>query len=301
LIPEGRPLDMSSIINSQSHFVTPDYFRALRIALKAGRAFTPKDVRAAPLVMVINETLAREAFEGQDPIGKRITCCEGGPDGPMWKTVVGVVADVRSRGPAQPPRPEFYLPIMQIPDVAWTWIGRTMNVMARSSGGDPSLLTGGLRQAVRDLDPTLPVYAIRTMDEGLRQTVAQATFNMMLMTVLGITGLVLAGLGIYSVIAWLVAQRTKEIGLRMALGASAGDVVRQVAVHGLKPVTFGLIVGLFAALLTGRLLQGQLFEVSARDPIALGAVVVLMLVVAVLAGVIPAARAARIDPSRVLH
>jgi putative ABC transport system permease protein len=301
LIPEGRPLDMSSIINSQSHFVTPDYFRALRIPLKEGRTFTPQDVRSAPLVMVINETLAREAFQGQDPIGKRITCCEGGTDGPMWKTVVGVVADVRSRGPAQPPRPEFYLPIMQIPDVAWTWIGRTMNVMARSAGGDPSLLTGGLRQAVRDLDPTLPVYAIRTMDEGLRQTVAQATFNMMLMTALGITGLVLAGLGIYSVIAWLVAQRTKEIGLRMALGASARDVVRQVAVHGLKPVTLGLIVGLLLALLTGRLLQGQLFEVGARDPIALGSVVVLMLLVAVLAGIIPAARAARIDPGRVLH
>jgi putative ABC transport system permease protein len=219
-------------------------------------------------VMVINETLAREAFRGQDPIGKRITCCEGGPDKPMWKTVVGVVADLRSRGPAQPPQPEFYLPIAQIPDVAWTWIGRTMNVMARTTGEDPSALTGALRQAVRDLDPTLPVYAIRTMDEGLRLTLAQARFNMMLMAMLGVTGLVLAGLGIYSVIAWLVAQRRKEIGLRMALGASAGEVVRQVTIHGLKPVTLGLMVGLLLALLTGRLLQGQLFEVGARGRVA---------------------------------
>ena len=173
--------------------------------------------------------------------------------------------------------------------------------MARTTGEDPSALTGALRQAVRDLDPTLPVYAIRTMDEGLRLTLAQARFNMMLMAMLGVTGLVLAGLGIYSVIAWLVAQRRKEIGLRMALGASAGEVVRQVTIHGLKPVTLGLMVGLLLALLTGRLLQGQLFEVGARDPIALGAVVLLMLLVAIFAGLIPATRAARIDPSQVLH
>ena len=301
LIPEGRVIDTTSIINSRSHFVTPDYFAALRIPLKAGRDFTAQDIRSAPLVMVINETLAREAFQGQDPIGKRITCCEGTPDNPAWKIVVGVVADVRSRGPAQPPQPEFYLPIEQIPDAAWTWIGRTMNIMARSSGDDPSTLTGALRQSVRDLDPTLPVYAIRTMDEGLRLTLAQAKFNMLLMAMLGVTGLILAGLGIYSVIAWLVAQRRKEIGLRMALGASAGEVVRQVTIHGLKPVTLGLMVGLLLALLTGRLLQGQLFEVGARDPIALGAVVLLMLLVAILAGLIPAARAARIDPSQVLH
>ena len=162
----------------------------------------------------------------------------------MWKTVVGVVADVKSRGPAQPPRPEFYLPIMQIPDVAWTWIGRTMTVMAR--GDDTVALTGAIRERSAVSISTLPVYAIRTMDEGLQPTMAQARFNTMLMTLLALTGLVLAALGIYSVIAWLVAQRTHEIGVRMALGASAGDVVRQVSAHGLKPVTVGLIVGLCA-------------------------------------------------------
>jgi predicted permease len=301
LIPEGRPLDMSGLIQSQSHFVTPTYFQLLRIPLKGGRMFTGADLRSAPLVMIINETLAREAFEGQDPVGKRISCCEGEPGKPSWKTVVGVVADVRARGPAAPPRPEFYLPMMQIPDVAWTWTGRTMNVMARSSSGDPAALTGAIRQAVNEVDPALPVFAIRTMDEGLRQTVAQARFNTMLMSLLGLTGLVLAGLGIYSVVAWLVAQRTREIGLRMALGASASSVVQQVTVHGLKPVTVGLAAGLLISLLTGRLLQDQLFQVDTRDPIALGAVVGLMVGVAVLAGIIPAARAARIDPSRALH
>lgn len=301
LIPEGRAIDMASVINSQSHFVTPDYFRVLKIPLKSGRMFTDQDLRSAPLVMIVNETLAREAFAGEDPMGKRISCCEGGPGKPSWKTVVGVVPDVKARGPAQPSRPEFYLPMMQIPDVAWTWIGRTMNVMARSSSADPSMLTGVMRQAVRDVDPVLPLFAIRTMDEGLRLTMAQARFNTMLMTLLGLTGLALAALGIYSVIAWLVAQQTREIGVRMALGASAADVVRQVTVHGLKPVSIGLLVGVLSALAVGRVLQGQLFETSARDPIAIGTVVALMLVVALLAGIVPAARAARIDPSRALR
>ena len=301
LIPEGRPIDMSSVIQSQSHFVTADYFRMLRIPLQAGRPFNAQDIRSAPLVMIVNETLARQAFDGEDPIGKRISCCEGGPNSPSWKIVVGVAADVRSRGPAQPVRPEFYLPVAQIPDVAWTWTGRTMNVMARGTSGDPSLLSGAIRQAVRELDPTLPVFAIRTMDEGLRLTIAQARFNTMLMSLLGATGLVLAAIGIYSVIAWLVAQRTREIGLRMALGASASEVVRQVTLHGLKPVSLGLVVGLVIALLAGRVLQDQLFQVGARDPIAMASVVVLMLAVAVVAGIIPAARAARIDPSQALH
>jgi predicted permease len=301
LIPEGRPLDMSSIIQSRSHFITPRYFDVLRVPLKAGRTFTDEDVRSAPLVMIINETLAREAFPGADPIGKRLSCCEGRPGEPSFKTVVGVVGDVRARGPAQAAQAEFYLPLMQIPDVAWGWIARTLTVMARGRGQDPSLLAAPIRQSVKDLDPTLPVFAIRTMDEGLRLTMAQARFNTLLMTLLGLTGLVLAALGIYSVIAWLVAQRTREIGLRMALGASAADVVRQVVIHGLKPVSIGLVVGALGALAAGRLLQGQLFEVGARDPLAIGSVMLLMLIVAVLAGIVPAARAARIDPATALH
>jgi putative ABC transport system permease protein len=301
LIPEHRPYDLSSAIISRSHFVTPDYFKLLRVPLRAGRGFTDQDLRAAPLVMIINETLARVAFDGQDPLGKRIACCEGAPGRPAWKTVVGVVADVKSSGPAPPLQAEFYLPLAQIPDAAWTWTGRTMNVMARSAQGDPAALTPVMRDAVRSVDPTLPLYAIRTMDEGLRQTMAQARFNTGLMTLLGLTGLVLAALGIYSVIAWLVAQRTREIGLRMALGASATDVIRQVTLHALAPVAVGLIVGAAGALATGGLLEKQLFDVGARDPVALASVVGAMLVVGVVAGMLPAMRAARIDPSRALH
>jgi putative ABC transport system permease protein len=301
LIPEGRPDDISSVVQSRAHFVSPDYFKVLRIPVRAGRTFVEQDVRSAPLVMIINEALARDAFGNLDPVGKRISCCEGKPGAPSWKIVVGVVADVRARGPATPPVPEFYLPVAQIPDIAWSWVQNTMNVVARSKTGDTAPIAGVVRDAVRGIDPSLPVYRVTTLDEGLRLTMAQARFNTWLMTLLGITGLVLAALGVYSVIAWLVAQRTREIGVRMALGASSGAVVRDVTIHGLKPVAVGLALGLAGALATGKLLEGQLFQVGPRDPIALGSVVMLMLVVAIAAAIVPAWRASAIDPSRALH
>ncbi|HTM31046.1 MAG TPA: ABC transporter permease [Vicinamibacterales bacterium] len=301
LIPEGRPIDMASIINSRSHFVTPGYFRLLRQPLRAGREFAAADLRSAPLVMIINETLARQAFGTLDPIGRRISCCEGKPGEPSWKIVVGVVGDVRSRGPAQDPLPEFYLPLAQIPEVAWSWINNTLDVMVRAAEGDPIALAGTIRSAVAELDPTLPVYAIRTMDEGLRRSTAQARFNTVLMTLLALTGLILAALGIYSLIAWLVAQRTREIGVRMALGAAPSRVVRQVVAHGLRPFVVGLLSGVAAAMATGRLLQGQLFMVGPRDPATLMVVVAVLLVVAALAALVPARRATRIDPAQALH
>ena len=301
LIPEGRALSLASAINSRSHFVTPAYFSVLRQPLKAGRAFTAGDIRAAPLVMIVNETLAQTAFPGLDPVGRRISCCEGQPGQPSWKTIVGVVADVRWRGPAQAPVPEFYLPLAQIPDAAWSWIDNTVDVMVRPAVGEPVAFASTIRSAVAEIDPSLPVYDVRTMDEGLRRTMAQARFNTMLMALLALTGLVLAALGIYSVIAWLVAQRTREIGLRMALGASPSRLVRQVVGHGLGPVAAGLIVGVGAALAGGNLLRGQLFQVSPRDPLALVFVVALLLVVALVAAIVPARRATAIDPARALH
>jgi putative ABC transport system permease protein len=301
LWPEGRPLVMESLINSQSHFVSPDYFRALRIPLKAGRAFTAEDVRAVPLVMIINETVARQAFGSDHPIGKRIACCEGGLEAPSWKTVVGVVADVRSRGPAAEPRPEFYLPLAQIPDAAWNWIGNTMNLIVRPDAGEPAAMAGIIRDAVRQIDPTLPVYNISTFDEALHRTTAQARFNTTLMTALGLTGLGLAALGIYSVIAWLVAQRTREIGVRMALGASVREVVGPMTLHGLRPVTIGLALGALGTLVTSRMLEQQLFQVNARDPLTLAAVVVLLWLVAAAAALVPAWRATSIDPASALR
>jgi putative ABC transport system permease protein len=295
LFIEGQP----DLIQSQSHFVTPGYFSVINNPLKAGRTFTDTDTRQTEFVMIINETLARAAFGTDNPIGKRISCCEGGPGKPHWKTVIGVVGDIKARGPAQPARPEFYLPLMQIPDAAWTWIGRTLTVLTR--GDDPASMTTAIRGAVKEVDSTLPVFAIRTLDESLGRLMAQARFNTMLMSLLGSIGLVLSALGIYSVIAWLVSQRTREIGVRMALGASKTDVVRMMSAHGLKPVAAGLAAGFGGALAATRLLQSQLFEVGPRDPLALVATAAVLLVVGAAAAALPAWRASRIDPASALR
>jgi predicted permease len=301
LIPEGRPMTRDSIVQATSHFVSPDYFKVLRIPIRAGRTFTPQDIRSAPLVMIVNETLARAAFGSDNSLGKRISCCEGAPDQPVWKTVIGVVGDVRRLGPSQPPSPEFYLPVAQVPDAAWTWVQNSLNVVARGRAGHPAPLADAIRSAVHEIDPSLPVFRVMTMEEGLQQSLATARFNTTLMLLLGVTGLVLAALGIYGVIAWLVAQRTREIGVRMALGASAATVVRNVTWQGLKPVAAGLALGAVGSLGTGRLLENQLFEVGPRDPIALTSVIGVMLLVAALAAIVPAWRASTIDPSRALH
>lgn len=295
LFADGKP----DLIQSTSHFVTPGYFSVINNPLRAGRMFTDAETRQSEFVMIINETLAKAAFGSQDPIGKRISCCEGGPGKPHWKTVVGVVADIKSRGPAQPVRPEFYLPLMQIPDAAWTWTGRSLAIITR--GDDVAAMTAAIRGSVGALDSSLPVFAIRTMDEGLTRIMAQARFNTLLMTLLGITGLILAALGIYSVIAWLVSQRTREIGVRMALGASKRDVITMISLHGLRPVVGGLIVGLFGALAATRFLQSQLFEVGPRDPVTLLTTAATLLIVATAAAIVPSWRATTIDPSSALR
>ena len=297
LIPEGKT--EQEFILSTSHFVTPDYFKVINNPLKAGRVFTDADIRGAEFVMIINETLARAAFGDANPIGKRISCCEGKPGQPHWKTVVGVVADIKTRGPAQPATPEFFLPLMQIPDVAWTWTGRSLVIVTR--GDDVTTMTTAIRGAVKELDSTLPVFRVSTMEEGLRRIMAQARFNTLLMSLLASTGLVLAALGIYSVIAWLVAQRTREIGVRMALGASKRDVIRMMSIHGLKPVVIGLAVGFIGAIGATRLLQNQLFEVGPRDPITLVGTAIVLLMVATAAAALPAWRATTIDPSTALR
>ena len=301
LVPEGKEVRIENIIQSTSHYVSPDYFKVLRIPLRAGRPFTPQDVRSAPLVMIVNQTLARRAFGDANPIGRRISCCEGTPENPMWKTIVGVVPDIRTGGPGATTAPEFYLPIAQVPDAMWTWTQNSLSLVARPRTGEPAVLADAMRDAVRELDPSIPLYRLQTMEEGLKLTMAQARFNTALMLLLGLTGLVLAALGIYGVIAWLVAQRTREIGVRMALGASAGAMVRSVTWDGLKPVAAGLAAGIAGALLTGRWLQAQLYQVGPRDPIAIASVAVLMFIVATGAALVPAWRASSIDPARALH
>jgi putative ABC transport system permease protein len=301
LTPEGRPLDIASTVQSNLRVVTPGYFRTMGIRLRRGRLLTADDRAGAPLVMVINETLAREAWPGEDPIGKRIACCESGPDGgPLWKTVVGVVADVRAHGVGEAIEPEFYLPMAQAPAVAWQWLERTMTLALRSPG-DAATVAGAMRDAVWSVDRSLPVYAIETMDERRAESLAASRFSTMLLTAFGGLALLLAAVGVYGVISYGVSQRTQEIGIRVALGAGHRNVLELVVGHAAVLTGAGLLLGLGGALGLSRLIGGLLFQVSPTDPPTLAAGTVLLAAVALLAAVVPARRAARVDPAVALR
>ena len=296
LVPEGRELGIGSAINSAMRLVTPGYFATMRIRLVRGRTFTASDVREAPRVMVINEALAREAFPGQDPIGKRIACCEAGPDSlPIWKEVVGVVNDVRAQGLDQEPMPEFYLPVLQAPDAAWTWTDRTLTVAVRAPS-DAIALMGPLRRAIAEVDPSLPLYNLGTMQGRLVDSLAQSRFSTMLLTVFGSIALILAAIGVYGVISYGVAQRTQEIGIRMALGARQGDVLAMVVRHGAVLAGIGLAVGLAGALALSQFLGSLLFRVSPTDPPTFASGTAVLSAVALFAAALPARRAARTNP-----
>jgi predicted permease len=301
LLPAGKPFSEEAIVNAGLSIVTLDYFRTLRMPLKRGRPFTTDDRRGAPLVMILNEAAARSLFPGEDPVGKQVGCCEGTPENPSYKTVVGVVGDMRSRGPAEAPRPEFYLPIQQAPEVAWTWIQRSMTMVVRSRTGDTSVLAGVARDAVRRVDPTVPLFQVRTMEQRMQTALAQARFNTLLMMLLGGIGLVLSAIGVYGVIAYFVTQRQQEIGIRMALGAKAGDVVRMVVRQGMQPVVLGLALGLAGAYTTTRLLATYVHGVTTTDPLTFAAVVALLTAVALVATAFPARRAVHVNPTRVLN
>jgi predicted permease len=300
LVPEGRPMDLKSAIDALRYAVTPRYFRTMRVPLRRGRYFDADDRRGAPRVMIVSETLARTAWPGQDPIGKRVSCCEGSPEDPVWKTVVGVVADVRTRGPAIEPYPEFYLPLDQLPEPAWSWMQRSMTLVARVEGVGPESLTAALRQAVRNVDPTVPVFNVATMSTRLHDATAQARFNTLLLSALGAVGLALAAVGLYGVIAYFVAQRTREIGVRMALGATRRDVLRLILRQAMVTVAVGIVVGVPAAVLAGRAMGTMLFEVASADPPTLACVVTVLVAVALVASSLPARRAVRVEPTEAL-
>jgi putative ABC transport system permease protein len=301
LLPEGKAVDENNFVNARLSIVTFDYFRTLRMALVRGRLFAADDRRGAPRVAVVNEAAARALFPGQDPLGKRFACCDGSPASPGWRTIIGVVKDMRSRGPSQEPRPEFFLPIAQAPDQAWTWIQRTMTLVARSRTGDAAALTNAVREAVHRVDPTVPVYQVRSMEQRLQASVAQARFNTLLMLMLGSIGLVLAAIGVYGVIAYFVTQRQQEIGIRIALGAKGADVVRLIVRQGMQPVVLGMALGLAGAYAASRLLAAYVHGVTTTDPLTFVAVIALLTLVALAATAMPARRAVRVDPTRVLN
>ena len=318
LLPEGRALEPANLIEARLRIVSPGYFGTMGIRLLRGRDFSADDVREAPLVMVVSEELARRAWPKESPIGKRIMCCEGGPDDPRLKTIVGVVGDVRWRGMTQDATPEFYLPMRQIPAEAWSWTRRTMTVVARARASTATAFAAegregaevaqratadvstAIRGAVKAVEPTVPVFSIMTFAEARRASTATTRFHTLLLVYLGAVGLLLAATGIYSVIAYFVSLRTHEIGVRIALGASSGDVLRLMTWQGIRPVLVGVAVGAVGAFWATRLLRGSLHGVSETDPATFAAVAGLLIVVSLIATLIPARRATLVDPTRAL-
>jgi putative ABC transport system permease protein len=301
IVPEGADLDISHATDARLRMVSPGFLATMRIPLVAGRDINEQDIAGGVRVAVVSAALAKALWKGANPIGKRIACCEGEPNDPRWKTVVGVAADVRSRGPTEDVTPEFYLPMTQAPAEAWSWINRTMTVVLRAQNGDGAALTPALRAAVRSVDPTLPVYDISTMQTSLGESMAESRFHLMLLTTLGVVGLLLAAAGIYSVIAYFVTLRTHEIGVRMALGATPAQIVSLMTWQGLRPVVAGAVLGGILAAWASRLLRGSLYGVSANDPATFIAVTAVLLIVALLATIIPARRATSVDPTTALH
>jgi predicted permease len=296
LVPEGEAPELRNVRQSMARFVSPAYFAVMGLAIVRGRGFDGTDRTGAPLVMVVNQTLAQRLWPNQDPIGRRVN--GSAPGGA--KTVIGVVTDVRWRGPAGAVDPEFYQPLAQLDEMAWNWTRRTLFVAARTDG-DAAALAPAVRRAIAGIDPGVPLFGERTMEARMAATLETARFNTMLLVMLGAVGLVLAGVGIYGVIGYFAAQRTSEIGIRLALGASRGDVLRLVVKQAAIPVVAGVVLGALGAAFAARAIATQLVNVEANDPLTFLAVAAVLGLVALLAAFIPARRAAGLDPTRALQ
>ena len=286
--PNGREDDEAV------HAVTPGYFQVLDRRIVRGRAFHSNDRADGTPVVIINESLARKHWPEGDEVGQRIAFRVGETP---WREIVGVVRDARLESPDRVPRPEIYIPYAQR---TWTWLAWTTVVARTTPGTDPAAMTGGLRRALLELDPELPPQSITTVDAAFRENTAPRTFAMTLVGGFGTLALILSVVGLYGLITYTVTRQRREIGVRMALGANAGDVVGSVLRHTLGLTVIGATAGVLGALVTGQFIQGLLFGVSPADPPTYLVILGLVILVALGTALLPAARAARTDPVGVL-
>jgi len=275
------PPDVNQEIGVAS--ATPEYFKAIGAPLKRGRLFTELDHAKAPTVALINEAGARKWFPDQDPVGRRVM--SGGP-----RTIVGIVGDVLQRSPGQPAVAQLFLPYAQR-------TGRTVRIIVRANG-DPMALAPSMREAIRALDPDLPLAQPAPLAETVSRSIARPRFYMSLLTLFAAVALVLSATGIFGVMSYTVAQQSKEIGIRMALGAKSVDVLRSIVGRAVSLAAIGVVAGVAVALLMGGVIRNQLFGVQVFDPKTLAIVIAALLLSAALASLLPAMRAARIDPIR---
>jgi putative ABC transport system permease protein len=297
---EGRPLPaLGQGIEVAFRVSRPGYFRAMGIPLRAGRDFTERDTPDAPGAIILNETLARRHWPAEDPIGKRVTLDNPRDNSrtPQWFTVVGVVKDVKQDSWTSAPFDEIYLPFQQNRDF-YAGVARqytSMTLVIRASV-EPQSLAAAARETVRSLDRNLPVSGVTTMEQVIADTLWQQRFNLQLIGIFAALAMTLAAIGLYGVMSYSVAQRAREVGLRMALGANRRDVLKLVVGQGMKLALAGVALGLLASLALTRLMEKLLFEVSATDFSTFAVIAVLLTLVALVACWIPAWRATKVDP-----
>jgi len=283
---EGRdPATISERTNSAFSVVSPDYFHTMSIPIVKGREFGDRDTANAPGVSLVNENFARRYFPNEDPLGKRI---KRRGDENQWTTIVGVVGDVRQINLAAEPRSEMYFSYLQTPFPF-------MNVVVRTAA-DPATLATAVRKEVWAVNPNQPVANVSTVNELLATSTARTRFNTLLLSLFAMIALTLASVGIFGVMSYTVTQRTREIGVRMALGAQSSDVLRLIIRQGMILAAVGIVIGLAAALVITRVMTIVLYSISATDPATFVGIALLLAGVALIACYIPAKRATKVDP-----
>jgi len=283
LVEGGTPPAKGSEPLTRYHIVTPDSFRTLRIPLLRGRDFTDRDDLPSPHVAIVNDTFARAVFPNEDPIGKRISTPDTGP-----LTIVGVVGDTKQLSATEPAQPQLYVAHYQFPLIFTALVART--------SGPPMSVSNDVRKAIWSVDKDQPMWAVRSLEDTVGATLGQPVFLATLLGVFAGVALLLAAVGVYGVMSYAVAQRTHEIGIRLALGASDGRVLREVVARAAKLTAAAIFIGLAIAVAAGRFAATVLFGVRPSDPITLAAAAAVLAVVSLAACYLPARRASRVDP-----
>jgi putative ABC transport system permease protein len=283
---EGRPpLPPGEFLFAEHIALFPDYFRTMRIPLLKGREFTPQDGHSSTPITVINEAMAKLYWPNEDPIGKRILIDY---DQGVAREIVGVTSNVRHFGLDAEPKPEMYVPQYQYESLSSYLTVRT--------SGDPLSLTSSVAQATREIDKDVPIYNVTTMSQTISTSVARQRFSMLLMSIFAGIAALLACIGLYGVIAYAVTQRHNELGIRLALGAHTGHILRLIVGHGLKLALIGIGISLFAAFLLTRVISSLLYGVSATDPFIFAGIALFLTLVALVSSFLPARRATQVDP-----
>jgi len=299
IAPEGRPLAPDERLGVDIRYASPDYFATMGMSMLEGRDFEGTDDTTAIPIAVVSASLAQKLWPGERAVGRRIDGLPVERDRQSLTTVVGVVSDVHGEALNVPASPTVYMPFTQTAPGMWRATARSLVLVVRTAPA-PETMVRPLRKAVTAVDPSLPLIDVRTMQSLVSSSMASARFNTLLLTTLGTLALVLASVGVYGVVAYYVSQRTREIGVRMALGATGRDIWRLVLVRGLRPILRGALLGVGLSLAAGRVLRDQLYGVTAQDPVTLVAVAMTLLGVALVATVVPAIRAIRVAPARAL-